>query len=161
VDRIDTWLNAQRGWRLLLVRCAAAPPAGLAGGALWSQYMTLDAATPQVRSLLARLALCTAASFLLAALTLLPPAWRGPARGPDRRWPTWRLLAYLYSFFAAFVLMAYEQAEPLSWRRHNGWVFPVELALLGASMLMMAWNWRYLARQRRLRERGASPSTWA
>jgi hypothetical protein len=161
VDRLDTWLNAQRGWRLLLVRCVVSAPVGLAGGALWSQRVTFDPATPQVRALAARMALCTAASFLLAALTLLPPAWRGPARRPDRPWPTWRLIAYLYSFFAGFVVMAYEQAEPLPWRWHNGWVFPVQLALLGVSFVMFVWNMHYLGRLRRLRDHGASPNTWA
>lgn len=156
VDRLDTWLSAQRGWRLLLVRCVALAPLGLAAGSLWSEGDTLDPAPPQVGALVARLALCTAASFVLASLTLLPPAWRGPARRSDRAWPTWRLTAGFYSLAAELVVSAYESAEPLAWRWHNGWVFPVQLALLGVYGATFAWHLYYLSRLRRLRDHGST-----
>lgn len=115
--------------------------------------MTFDPATPQVRALVARMVLCVAASFVLAALTLLPPAWRAPARRPDRAWPTWRLMAALYIFAAHFVVLGYEDAEPLAWRWRNGWVFPLGFALLGVYFAMFAWHAYYLSRLRRLRDR--------
>jgi hypothetical protein len=158
VDRLDTWLNAQRGWRLVLVRCVVLAPFGLVGGAMWSDEVTFDPATPQVRAMVARMALCTAASFLLAALTLLPPAWRSPARRPDRPWPTWRLIAYLYTFVAALLVAAYEQAEPETWGWHNhDRVLLLQLALVGVSLVMFVWNARYLSRLRRLRDHEVSP----
>lgn len=154
MDHLDTWLTAQRGSRLLLVRCVALAPLGLVTGSLWSFRVTFDPATPQVGALVARLALCMAASFALAALTLLPPAWRRAVRRPDRPWPTWRLIAQMHAFSATFVLFAYENAEPQAWRSHNrDWVFAVELALLGVSLAMAAWNMVYLRRlQRRPRD---------
>lgn len=152
MDRLDTWLSAQHGWRLLLLRGVALTPLGLCGGSLWSSDVTFDPATPQVHALVARMALCVAASFLLAALTLLPPAWRGPARRPDRAWPTWRATAGLYSMEAQFVVAGYEAAEPLAWRWHNGWVFPLQLALVGVFLLMLVWDARYRSRLRRLRD---------
>ena len=161
MDRLDTWLTSQRGWRLLLVRCVVSAPVGLVGGAQWSSYLTVDPVTPQVRAMVVRMALCTAASFLLAALTLLPPAWRGSSRRPDRPWPTWRLIVYIYTFFASLLVGAYEQVEPLSWRWHNGWVFPVQLALFGVSAVMLVWNAYELRRLRRPRDHRVSPSTWA
>jgi hypothetical protein len=119
--------------------------------------VTFDPATPQVRAMVARMALCVAASFVLAALSLLPRSWRGPARRPDRTWPTWRLIAALYSFCAQFVVWAYEQAEPPAWRWRNGWVFPLQLAFLGVYFVMFVWNVRYLSRLGRLRDHGVSP----
>jgi hypothetical protein len=154
VDRLDTWLSAQRGWRLLLVRCVALAPFGLGAGSLWSNNVTFDPATPQVRAVVARMGLCVVASLVLAALTLLPRSWRRPARRPDRTWPTWRLIAALYSFCAQFAVWACEQAEPLAWRGHNSWVFPLQLAFLGGYFVMFVWNVRYLSRLRRLRDHG-------
>jgi hypothetical protein len=115
--------------------------------------VTFDPVTPQVRTLLARIALSVAASFVLAALTLLPPAWRAPARRPDRTWPTWRLIAALYILAAQFVVSSYQDAEPLAWRWRNGWVFPLNIALIGVYFAMFAWHAYYLSRLRRLRDR--------
>jgi hypothetical protein len=160
VDRLDTWLTAQRGSRLLLVRWVALAPFGLGAGSLWSFRVTFDPATPQVRALVARLALCMAASLALAALTMLPPVWRHAVRRPDHPWPTWRLIAQTYIFSAAFVLWAYENAEPLAWRwrSHNkDWVFALQLALIGVSIAMSAWSAVYLRRLQRPRDHGAKP----
>ena len=158
MDRLDTWLTAQRGSRLLLVRCVALAPFGLYVGSLWSFWIIDAPATPQVRALGARLALCMAASFALAALTLLPPGWRHAVRRRDHPWPTWRLVAQLYSYSAVIVLFAYEDAEPFAWRPHNrNWVFAVELALLGVSAAMSVWNMVYLRRLQRSRDHGAKP----
>ena len=119
--------------------------------------MTLDpVATPQVRALFARMALGAAASFLLAALTLLPPAWRGPVRRPDRIVPAWRMTAAFYSFSGSFIVSAYQDAEPLAWRQQHRWIFPVQLALIGVYLAMFAWHLYYVRRLRRLREHGAS-----
>jgi hypothetical protein len=145
VDRFDTWLNAQRGWRLLLVRCLAFAPFGLCLGNLWSDLVTVDPpATPQVRVMAARMALSVAASFLVTALTLVPPAWRAGARRPGRASPTWRLTAALYSFGGAFVAWAYEAAEPSAWRDHyNGRVFLLAFPLISIFLAMSLWNARH------------------
>lgn len=158
MDRLDTWLNAQRGWRLLLVRCAVTAPFGLSAGAAWTLWVTVDPAVPQVSAAVARTALCVAASFLLGPLTLLPRSWRGP----DRAGPTRRLLAQLYIADGNLALLLYAQAMPLAWRVHNGWVFYLPpLALLGFCVVMIVWNVRKQRRLRRRRDHGASPNTWA
>ena len=119
--------------------------------------MTFDPATPQVRAMAARLALCLAGSFALAALTLLPPTWRHAVRRPDHPWPTWRLIAQLHAYNASVVLFAYEEAEPQAWRSHNrDWVFLLELALLGFSAAMSVWNALYLRRLQRRCDHGVS-----
>jgi hypothetical protein len=116
-----------------------------------------DPATPQVRAMAARLALCLAGSFVLAALTLLPPAWRHAVRRPGRPWPTWRLIAQMHAYNAAFVLFAYKDAEPQAWRSHNrNWVFLLELALIGVSVAMSVWNAFYLRRLQRRCDHGVS-----
>jgi hypothetical protein len=123
--------------------------------------VTFDPATPQVRALFARMALCTTAGFLLAALTLLPPAWRGPARRPVFLAAAWRMIVAFCSFYGIFVVSAYEDAEPLAWRQHHRWVSPVQLALFGVYVAMFAWHTYYLRRLRRIRDHGAGPNTWA
>ena len=123
--------------------------------------MTFDPATPQVRALAVRLVLCMAGSFALAALTLLPPAWRHAVRRRDLPWPTWRLIAQMYTWSAAIVLWAYENAEPLTWKPHNrDWVFAVQLALFGVSVAMAVWNAVYLRRLQRPAITEQRPSTW-
>ena len=156
MDRLDTWLNAQRGWRFLLARCVFFAPLGLAAGSVWTHAVTVDPATPQVRALFARMALCVGASFLLAALTMLSPDWRRPARRTGRTVPAWRLIAGLYSFCGSFVVSAYRDAEPLAWRQHNGWAFLVQPALIGVFVAMLAWRGDYLRRLRRRRDHGVS-----
>lgn len=157
VDRLDARLTAQHGWPLLLVRSVALAPFGLAAGSLWSEQVTFDPATPQVRALIARVALCVLASFVLAALTFLPRRWRVPARRPDRPWPTWRLIAGLYSGFANLAVGAYQQAEPPAWGWHNnGWIFLLQLTFIGLFGVMLLWNARYLGRLRRFRDHGVS-----
>jgi hypothetical protein len=161
VDRLDTWLSAQRGWRLLLVRCVAFASFGLIVGTGWSVWVTFDPSTPQVRALITRMALCAAAGFLLTALTLVPRSGRGPARRPDRPWLTWRRIAANYSGCGACFAFAYVNAEPLAWQQHNGRVSLLPLALIGAAVVMSLWDARYRRRLRRPRDHGASPSTWA
>jgi hypothetical protein len=53
---------------------------------------------------------------------------------------------------AQFVVGGYEAAEPLAWRWHNGWVFPLQLALVGVFLVMSVWDARYRSRLRRLRD---------
>ena len=163
MNRVDTWLSAQRGWRLLLVRCAALAPLGLAAGSLWSMRVTLDPATPQMGSMAARMALCLAASFVLAAFTLA--IWRGRALRPGRTRPTWRMVVGLYAFSAGLAVAAYEQAEPPAWKERNAnWVFLLQLALIGVYFAMNVWNGWYASRLRRRRDDGGRPtasSRWA
>ena len=132
-------------------------PIGVAAGSLWSSYVTFDPATPQVHAVDLRIACCVAACFLLAALTMLLRRRPGSARSAGRiaqvPVPAWRAAVGLYAWLTAMTLLAYENAEPVTWRwRHSPLAFGAEMGLFALSAVLMVWNWRHQKRLQRPRD---------
>jgi amino acid transporter len=109
VDRLDTWLNAQHGWRRLTIIGVAsyAPIACLSFGCL-DFFSLLSSSGPSVpvRAVVAIAVLAVPAAVGLGSITAMIHSRR--ARSPKRRkgWPPflmWRQTALLWMILAGIV----------------------------------------------------------
>jgi hypothetical protein len=155
VDRLDTWLNSQRGWRHLLVAWLMALPGGIALSEMWVLMSSMFGPTALgVSAVLERMALGFVASVPLAVLVFSiesrsrrRPSKRGKNRMPRYRW---RGMVAISLLIAANACITLTTSESVQWRRQQSpffFVAPVGLDVI--AMAFMIWNLQYWHRLRR------------
>jgi hypothetical protein len=162
MDRLDTWLNAQRGWHGFLVAWLVALPGGVALSTLWVAASQLFGPTAlSASAVLARLELGVVASVPLAVLNfaLVSIYRRRPAKRGKNPMPRylWRGIASIHALVAAGAYEIWVGAQPVQRHRqhHSFLIFFGLLALASlyvAAIALMIWNLQY---SRRLQQRTA------
>ena len=148
MDRVDRWLNAQRGWRQLLIGWLAIAPALLDGGLWWSAWGNIGDTTVPTGTVLLRVAIVALAGIPLAAGQVRPLKRSRKSRAWDRGF-SWRMISAMYILMADWGVLAYRDTRTLAWQQQHR-PFPALFLALAAGGVMLTWNrlyWRKLRRQ--------------
>jgi hypothetical protein len=162
VDRVDSWLNAQRGWRRfgVMFLCMLAPTAGLFVAAnVWWRDSSSNSATHTtgqvVQSLVASVPVAAVLACLMLIVTVLAnrrpgmPQWRRQSR------ITWRAAAGVALLGLNSVVSALTSAQPPRWRQDHWETFPLQLIMAAGALALLFWNARHY---RRLSAQAAPPN---
>ncbi|HEY5398534.1 MAG TPA: hypothetical protein VIL16_24420 [Trebonia sp.] len=149
MDRLDTWLNAQRGWRrfgLLLVQIGPI--------AVLLAFCVVRVSGPSLPPLGLAFAGVVALGLAGAALLSLLRLWLHARRGRDDRKKqvpllTWRAIAYSPVMMGPFILIvSFNNASP-EWHRQHHRVLDIALLILFPCMIfVMIEQSRYMKRLR-------------
>lgn len=158
VDRVDRWLNAQRGWRRLLIGWLALAPVLVDFGLLWSSWGNFDdQATVATRSVLVRVAIAALVGVPLAdVMTRLQMRWR-----KSRPWApqfSWRTIAATYVFMAGACAASYGETRTLAWQHQH---LPYRALYIsdGAACVLFIWDALYRRKLRRQAEDARLPAS--
>ena len=150
VDRVDRWLNTQRGWRRVFVAWVTIAPIGLGSGALWATWREEAVGTGVVGL---RVAVGVLAALPVAVLLLRLGLWRVRKSRPWYPPFSWRTMAYLYSFMAGMTTSVYGSDQILAGRHHDS--FKPFALLMGAALVFLVWDALYSRKLRRRAEADA------
>jgi hypothetical protein len=156
VDRVDRWLNAQRGWRRLLIGWLAIAPALLLMGLWWSAWGNIDAdVTVPIGTVLLRVAIVAVAGIPLAAVQVRPLRRRRKSR-PWEPGFSWRMIAGMYVMMTGWGVSTYGNTRTLAWQQHQHHLLSGALLLSVVGYgVMLIWNGRYYRKLRRQAEADA------
>jgi hypothetical protein len=168
VDRLATWLNAQRGWRLYGLVCLYALPIALLFSAIFNANWGLfSTAPPRPATLAAAAALAVPGALALAGLLLWlhSLAARRAQKHVKRGYPmlAWRMFAYLYLFVSGAdinILSDTPQEPPQLHQSHAHEVFVITMCLTVASFVFLGWQFWYLRRLRQRSGGGVVRASW-
>ena len=154
VDRVDRWLNAQRGWRRLLTGWLVLAPALADLGLWWSAYGNFDGnATVPTGTLLLRVAIAALAGIPLAAMQVRPPKRRRKSRAWEPGY-SWRRITAMYILMTELGVLAYGSTRTLAWQQQHR-PYKALFIALAVSGVMLIWHWRYYGKVRRQAEAAA------
>jgi hypothetical protein len=156
VDRVDRWLNAQRGWRRTLIAWLYLAPMLLDFGLMWSAYGNLDnGATVPAGSVLVHVAIVGLAGIPLSAVLAGLQRWSAKSR-PWAPLISWRVIIAVYLYVGGMCAQAYGMTRTLVWRHQHISYKMVLLSGVVAGVLLI-WNLLYYRRLRRRAEAEAKP----
>jgi hypothetical protein len=154
VDRVDRWLNVQRGWRRLLVGWLFFAPLFVDAGFLWSGWGNLDdQATVPTGSVLVRVVIALVAGIPLVAVLVRLQTRRRKSR-PWEPGFSWRLFAAMYVFMAGAGAESYGETRTWVWR-HQHLPFKALILSNAVACVLGIWNARYYRKLRRQAEADA------
>jgi hypothetical protein len=157
VDRVDRWLNAQRGWRRLLIGWLVLAPALLDVGLWWSAQGNIDGqATVPTGTVLVHVAIVALVGIPLAAVQVRPPMRRRKSRVLEPGF-SWRMIAAMYTLMTSQAVLAYGFTRTLAWQLQHRPYKALFLAL-AVGGVMLIWNGLYWRKLRRQAEAGAQDS---
>jgi Ca2+/Na+ antiporter len=152
VDRVDRWLNAQRGWRRLLTGWLFLAPAAVNAGLLWSSWGNAnDQGTVATGSVLLRIAVAVLAAVPLAAVLMRLQLRRLRSRPWEPRF-SWRMFVAMYVFMTGVSISVYGDTRTLAWRQRHPSYNTLYLAD-AVFIVLLIWNGLYY---RELRRRAAA-----
>jgi hypothetical protein len=155
VDRLDTWLNGQHGWRLFVLFCLEALPLALmlslTLNVAWSLFSG-PLPTPSTIAGAAVMAVPGALALACLMLWLHPRAVRSARKRYMSPYPllSWRAFAWLLLFSTSMFMSMRAQAQPIQWHRGHREVFLISTITGVASYAFLGWHLWYI---RRLRQR--------
>jgi hypothetical protein len=154
VDRVDRWLNAQRGWRRLLICWLYFAPVFVDEGLLWSGWGNIaNDATVPTGAVLLRVGIAALAGVQLAAVLVRLQMWGRKSR-PWAPGFSWRMTVAIYVLMAGMGAQAYGDTRPWAWQHQHLPHRAIFLALAVAGV-MLIWNLLYWRRLQRQAEAGA------
>jgi hypothetical protein len=151
VDRLDTWLNAQRGWRRFALLMVQIGPI-----AVLLAFCVVGAWGPSLPPLGLAFAGVVALGLAGAALLCVLQLWLHARRGRDDRKNqvpllTWRAIVYSPVMMGPFILIVSLSNAPPVWHRQHHRALDIAFLILLPGMLFVSWERaRY---QKRLRDR--------
>jgi hypothetical protein len=148
VDRVDRWLNAQRGWRRLLIGWLFVAPVAVDAGLLWSGSGNLDdQGTVPTGSVLLRVAIAVLVAIPVAAV-LVRLQLRILKSRPWNPGFSWRMIAAMYVLMTGMDVVVYGDTRTLAWRHQH---VPYNAIFLAdaAFFVLVIWNALYLRKLRR------------
>lgn len=151
VDRVDRWLNVQRGWRRLVIGWLVFAPVFLDVGLLWSSWGNRnDQGTVPTGSVLAHVAIALAVGIPLAAV-LVAAQVRVQKIRPWTPWVSWRMIVGLYVFMAGNCAATYGETRTLTWQHQH---VPDNVLYLADAVffLLVLWTVLYYRKLRRQAE---------
>jgi hypothetical protein len=163
VDRLDTWLNAQRGRRRLWLVCLNAYPAAvcIAVIVMGSQNLT-GRQPPGIALIFWSLALAVPGALPLGGLILLTRQRyerRARARGKfEPPFFLWRMTGYIFLLATAITIQQFGIAQPPGWQHERHVLDLISLVFLACAMILLLDGLRYTHRLRRL-ARGRLPTS--
>ena len=154
MDRLDRWLDGQRGWRTVLISWLVIAPWLVNLGLLWSAWGNFDdRGTVPTGSVLVRVAITAVAGIPLAAVQV-----RRQRRSRKRRpWApalSWRVIAADYVLAGWLCAQSYGMTRTLVWRHQHLSFKALFLAYAVAGALLL-WNAVYYRKLRRRAEADA------
>lgn len=153
MDRLDSWLNAQRGWCYFALLCLNIWPLavplgdGILALLVFSSPLPLY---PSVQSILLATALSIPGVVPLAGLVLLLRLWgiryaRKHGK-PVKPLLTWRLALAMLFMASGQTLSMLQDAEPYTRNSAHQVLSLVIMVLLAGGALVILWNFRYQQR---------------
>jgi hypothetical protein len=143
---MDRWLNAQRGWRRLLVAWVFVAPLGVFAGVTWAAHAGHVVGTvPFDLAVAAGVLACLPVTALL-----LRVGWGKSSK--SRPWYpafSWRWIAYMYCQDSVFIVLMYNTFQPSAWWRHHHHSFKTFAFMFGPATVFFAWNMIYARKLRR------------
>lgn len=147
MKRLDSWLDAQTGWRRAVLVWLLLCPVAIGGATSWWGLVTLDASSPDLRLLGLTVALSLLGAWPITGLVIVAARWRRVQTG-GRPVLSWRLYA------AAICLVSTPVLDPIfehvKWTPHDAHavilLIPVLLSFVGAALSI-----QHASRQRRRR----------
>jgi hypothetical protein len=154
VDQVDSWLNAQRGWRRFgVVFVGMLPPvAGMCvSGSVWWRH-TVSSAMPTTGQAAQALVASVPVTAVLAGLVVIISALA------ERRWHRkalgiWRGAAAVALMSLNIIFSELMSAKPLR-SQPDYWVFPLQLVIFAGAAALLVWNATY---NRRVSALAAAP----
>jgi hypothetical protein len=155
VDRVDRWLNAQRGWRRLLVGWLVTAPALVVMGLWWSGWGNIDSGTTvPTGAVLLHVAIAALAGIPLMAVQVWPRRRRRKSRAWEPRF-SWRMIVGMDTLMTGMGVLAYANTRTLAWQQHQHHLVSAALFVsLVVDGVMLIWNGLYSRKLRR--QAGAS-----
>ena len=149
MDRVDHWLNAQRGWRRLLIGWLYLAPTFLDAGLLWSGWGNIEGdATVPTGTVVLRVVIAALAGVPLAPVLVRLQMWGRKSR-PWTSGFSWRMTVGIYILMAGMGAQAYGDTRTWAWQREH-LPYKAIFLVLAVSGVMLIWNllyWRKLRRQ--------------
>jgi hypothetical protein len=153
VDRVDSWLNAQRDWRRFGVEFLSVlmPTAAICAACdVWRRDSSYSG-THTTGQVAQALVVSVPVAAVLACLMLIV-AVAGGRRGTQRLRRqariAWRVSAGVALLSLNSISTALTSAESPSWRLGHRWIFLLQLIALAGAVALMMWGSRELARDR-------------
>jgi len=148
VDRVDRWLNAQRGWRRALIFWLYFAPWFVDLGLLWSAWGNLDdQGTVPTGSVLVHVAIAAVVGIPLAAVQVRVQLWVRKRR-PRAPVLSWRIIAAIYVFAGCACAQSYGMTRTLVWQ-HQHLSFKALLLSYAVAGALLIWNAVYCRKLRR------------
>jgi hypothetical protein len=155
VDRLDTWLNAQRGWRRFWLLWLNLYPIAMCLGVITMGWQGLTGSEPPGPAFIFwSLALSVPGALLLTVLVLLTRRRyerRAVTRGKIQK-PLffWRMTGYIFLLISAMTIQQFGMTQPHGWRHHHQVLDVTALVCLVCGMVLLFDGLRYAYRLRRL-----------
>lgn len=155
---MDRWLNAQRGWRRLLICWLALAPALVDTGLVWSGWGNGQGrATVPTGSVLVHVAIAALAGIPLAALSAVLHRRRQKSR-PWAPGLSWRMIAALYVIIIPQCVTSYGDARTWTWQ-YKHLPHAALFLTVAAGLVLLFWHASYsdkVVRQAKARARAAA-----
>lgn len=146
---MDRWLNAQRGWRRLLIGWLYLAPMSLVAGLMWSAWGNVgNDTTVPTGTVLLHVVIAVLAGVPLVVVVLRLQMWGQKSR-PWAPGFSWRMTVAMYVFMAGMGAQAYGDTRTWAWqRKHLPYkvIFPA-IVVYGVMLIWHLLYWRKLRRQ--------------
>jgi hypothetical protein len=154
VDRLDTWLNAQRGWRRLGLLWLQTFPASILVVNAYLGWRGLSDSQPAGTEWVWLVALAVPCTTVLAGVVLLLRPGSERRAGSRGRFVqplfSWRGTGFILLLASSKVADVYVTSAPYDWKqRHHALSAILMVLIIGACVLGFE-NFRYIRRMRRL-----------